>query len=397
MRGGVGLENIGWNFLLIYFKRLMNIQNIKVAIVHDYLHVFGGAEGVVQAIYEIFPQADIYTSTCDEEMLKKMDLFKGSKIFYPKWKNNIPGKFKRFMHKLLIANLPFYFENLDLSKYDLIISSSAHFAKGVRKSRSDQLHVSYIHTPPRFLYGFEGEIRKRSYWYWKLLLWPLDTYLRFLDQKFAQRPDYLLCNSENVRNRIKKFYNRDAKIIYPFPNIEVTEKDFQDSQLNKENFYLIISRLAAYKNIDLAIKVCGKTNRELIIGGKGPDEQMLKDIAAEYTSVKMLGFITDEKKFDLYKRCKAVLATVKDEDFGMAPLEPMLFGKPVIALKQGGYLETVDEKVGVFFEELTIESLLTAIRELENKTLNPVKIREHALKFSKDNFKEKFKNFIENI
>lgn len=375
----------------------METKNLKIAIVHDYLHVYGGAEGVVQAIYELFPNSDIYTSTCDEKMIHDFGLFKDAKIYYPKWKNNIPGQMKSFLHKLLIANLPFYFQNLDLNKYDLIISSSAHFAKGVRKSRPDQVHVSYIHTPPRFLYGYEGEVRKRSVWYWKLLLWPLDTFLRILDKNFAQRPDFLLCNSENVRQRIKKFYNRDSFVINPFPNIEVTEKDFQESQLNKENFYLIISRLAAYKNIDLAINVCGKTNRELIIGGKGPDQEMLKNIAVQYSSVKMMGFVTDEQKFDLYKRCKAVLATVKDEDFGMAPLEPMLFGKPVIALKQGGYLETINDKVGIFFDDLTEDSLNLAIKELEGKNFNPLEIRAHAQKFSKENFKEKFKKFIEEI
>jgi glycosyltransferase involved in cell wall biosynthesis len=375
----------------------MNTNNLKVAIVHDYLHIFGGAEGVVQAIYEIYPQADIYTSTCDEKMIHDLGLFKDAKIYYPKWKNNIPGKIKGFVHKVLIANLPFYFQNLDLSNYDLIISSTAHFAKGVKKVRPSQTHVSYIHTPPRFLYGLEGEIRKRTFWYWKLLLWPLDSLLRVLDKNFAQRPDYLLCNSENVRQRIKKFYNRDAIVINPFPNIEVTEKDFQESQLNKENFYLIISRLAAYKNIDLAINVCGKSNRELIIGGKGPDQEMLKEIAAQYPSVKMLGFVTDEQKFDLYKRCRAVLSTVKDEDFGMAPLEPMLFGKPVIALHQGGYLETVTDQVGVFFDELTEDSLMLAMKELEVKKFDPKVIREHAQKFSKENFKEKFLDFIEKI
>ena len=375
----------------------MEIKNLKVAIVHDYLHVYGGAEGVVQAIFEIFPQADIYTSTCDEKMLHDFKLFEGAKIYYPKWKNNIPGKIRGFIHKVLIANLPFYFANLDLSKYDLIISSTAHFAKGVKKSRSDQIHISYVHTPPRFLYGLEGEMRKRSFAVWNLLLWPLDSYLRFLDQKFAQRPDYLLCNSENVKNRIKKFYNRDAVVINPFPNIKVTEKDFQESQFNKENFYLIISRLAAYKNIDLAINVCGKNNLQLKIGGKGPDEEMFRALASQYSTVKMEGFITEEQKFDLYKRCKAVFATVKDEDFGMAPLEPMLFGKPVIALKQGGYLETVNTDVGVFFDELTEESLMNAITELDTKSFDPQEIRLHALKFSKENFKEKFLDFIREI
>ncbi len=369
------------------------MKDVKVALVHDYLHVFGGAEGVLEAIWEIFPNADIYSATYDPKAMEKAGAFRGANIIYPKWKDNIPGKFKKFVHRALIANLPLYFSNLDLSKYDLIISSTAHFAKGVRTT-DKQLHISYIHTPPRFLYGFHGEIRKRSYWYWKVILWPLDSLLRYIDQRFANRPDYLLCNSQTVKDRIKKFYGRDAFIINPFPNIKA--KDFPQSVLHVDDgFYLMISRLSAYKNIDLAIKVCGSQSIPLKVAGTGSDESILKELALKYPSVEMLGFITEDQKTDLYKRCRAVICAVRDEDFGMAPLEPMLFGKPVIALKQGGYLETVVDGVcGVFFEEITEESLGNGIRRFESMRFDSNAIRQHALKFSKDRFKSEFETFV---
>lgn len=369
-------------------------KDLKVAIVHDYLHEYGGAEGVVNAIWELFPQADIYTATYNKEIMDKANAFLNAKIFYPSWRNNIPGSIKRFVHKVLIANLPVYFENLDLKKYDLIISSTAHFAKGV-KTRKDQVHISYIHTPPRFLYGLQGEIRKRDSIWWKPILGPLDSYLRHMDKKFAQRPDYLLCNSETVRERIKKIYGRDATVINPFPAVTVDEKDFESAKKLNGVFYLIISRLASYKNIDLAIKVCGKNNLKLKIAGTGPAEDRLKDLAKDYPSVEMLGFVSDEQKKILYEHCKAVICAVKDEDFGMAPLEPMMYGKPVVALREGGYLETVNPEVGVFFNQLTEESLLAGIHSLEEKTFNPDKIRAHALTFSKENFKKKFMDFVE--
>ncbi len=370
-----------------------NLSSLKVAIVHDYLHEYGGAEGVVNAIWEIFPQADIYTATYNKEVMDKAGAFQGAKIHYPEWRNNIPGSIKRFTHKVLIANLPIYFEHLDLSKYDLVISSTAHFAKGV-KTRPNQLHISYIHTPPRFLYGLQGEIRKRDSFWWKIILNPLDAYLRHMDKNFAKRPDYLLCNSEVVRERIKKFYDRDAVVINPFPAVNVSQKDFEEAKNIRGDYYLIVSRLAAYKNIDLAIKTCGENNIKLKIAGMGPAEDRLKDLTKKYSSVEMLGFISQDEKKNLYKNCKAVICAVKDEDFGMAPLEPMLFGKPVVALREGGYLETVNPEVGVFFNKLTEESLLAGIKNLEEKTFDAHKIREHAMTFSKENFKKKFEEFV---
>jgi len=371
-----------------------DIKDAKVAIVQDYLHVFGGAEGVVQAIWELFPNSEIYSATYDEKAMKKAGAFQGAKIHYPKWKDGIPHKIKKFMHKLMIANLPLYFYFLDLSNYDIIISSTAHFAKGVR-TKPNQLHISYIHTPPRFLYGYPGQIRKRSKWYFKPIFWPIDSVLRIIDKQFAKHPDYLVCNSTEVKNRIKNFYNRDAVVIPPFPNVTVTDEDFKKSKSGTNDYFLIVSRLQTYKNIDLAIKVCGSQNIKLKIAGTGDQKKELEVLAKNYDSVEILGFVSDEEKHNLFINSKGFLATVTKEDFGMTPLESMMYGKPVVALRDAGYLDTVEEgKTGVFFDELTEDSLLNAIKNFDKIKWDYDYIRKHAKTFSKDRFKKEFYEFV---
>jgi len=369
---------------------------MKIAIVHDYLHVYGGAEALVEAIWEIYPDADIYTASCDKNVLKKANAFNGANIIYPKWKNSLKGKFGRFIHNILIANLPIYFESLDLREYDLIISSTAHFAKGVITS-PDQVHISYIHTPPRFLYGYPGTTRKHDSKIWSIILNPLDAFLRIVDYNFSKRPDYIICNSKEVEKRINKFYKRKVhKIINPFPQVSVDKNILNN--IKDEGYFLIVSRLENYKNIDLAINVCGKNNIKLKVAGTGTQFDELERLASKYNSVELLGFVSDKKKNELYKNCHGFLCTVKDEDFGMTALESMAYGKPVVALRAGGYLETVvDGITGVFFNELTEVSLLDGIEKFNKTKFDSKKIIAHANRFSKDNFKRSFRNFVNSI
>lgn len=371
-------------------------KNLKVAIVHDYLHEYGGAEGVVQAIWEMFPNADIYSATYDKEKMNNAGAFIGAKVFAPQWRSNLTGLFGNFVHKMLIANLPFYFYFLDLSKYDLIISSTAHFAKGIRTRHKDQnglkkqIHISYIHTPPRFLYGFPGETRKRSYWYLKPIFWPLDTFLRVVDQQIAKWPDYLICNSETVKARIKKFYNRDATVINPFPVVDTVGIKVIDG-----DYFITVNRLVKYKNVDLCINTCGKNGLKLKVVGSGSSEEYLKSLAIQYKTVEMVGFMAKKAKYDLIAGCKAMICAVEKEDFGMVPLEANAFGKPVVALRDSGYLETVVEgKTGVFFDHLTEESMLKAIKKLEKTEFDPKFIKNHAKKYSKERFKEELSEHI---
>lgn len=373
-------------------------KNLKIAIVHDYLHLFGGAEGVTNAIWELFPDADIYSPTYDAAVMKKAKAFQGAHIISPQWGNSLPAKLRHFVHKLLVANLPIYFYFLNLSKYDLVISSTAHFAKGVR-TKKPQVHISYIHTPPRFLYGYPGDMqRKRAKWYWKALFFPIDTILRFIDKQFAKHPDFLLCNSEEVRQRILRFYKRDAHIIHPFPNITVSDPDFKKACQTRGEYFLVVSRLSDFKHIDLCIETCGKNNIPLKIAGTGFAEASLKKLAQKYPSVEMLGFVSDPERQQLYMNCIGVLCTVEKEDFGMVPLEPMLYGKPVVAYKDAGYLETVEDgKSGIFFETLSPDSLLAGIQKLKKHTWNPIAIRTHAQTFSKARFQKEFREFVESV
>ncbi len=360
---------------------------MKIAIVHDYLDVYGGAEVLANAVFEVFPEADVYTATYNKQLLDSLGIFKGAKIFFPNWGKYIPKK-------LLVLFLPFYFEHLDLSKYDLVISSTAHFAKGV-KTNEKQIHISYIHTPPRFLYGYETSTKNRNAWYMKILLWPIDFCLRRKDQEFAKRPDFLLCNSKEVQNRIKRIYKRDAEVIYPFAQVDSQNIKNETLSIDSKS-YLVISRLESYKNIDFLIKVFGKNNIPLIIAGTGSEEETLLELVSKYRSIKMLGRISEETKDHLYKTCKAVVCAVKNEDFGIAAIEPMAYGKPVIALKSGGYLETVEEdKTGVFFDDLNEKSLLGAIRRLQKIGFDHELIKKHAKKFTKEKFQKNIKNFVE--
>lgn len=392
---------------------MKDLKDLKVALVHDYLTEFGGAEGVFQAEWELFPGADIYTAAYDPEKMKKVGAFQGAKIHYPQWRPNIGGSIGRFVHLLLVANLPLYFENLDLRQYDLVISDTAHFAKGVLTT-PEQLHISYIHTPPRSLYGYKGESSKRDSRMWRILLAPLDSLLRVIDYNFAQRPDFLLCNSQEIKARIKKFYGREATVINPFPQVRVPrsgpEAQHQSSPgahygvsplsrslRDKEDngYYLVISRMAAYKNIDLIIRTCGERQLPLKVAGTGSSDAYLRQLASRYPSVEMLGLVSEEEKVLLYQNCKAVIGAVKDEDFGMAALEPMVFGKPAVVLREAGYLETVIEGVtGVFFNELTEASLLASLQYLETLHLDPEVIKTHAAKFSKERFQREFKDFV---
>jgi len=372
-----------------------NLSGLNVAIVHDYLNVYGGAEGVVEAIYEIFPQADIYTAVFNKKEMQKADVsFLNANIYYPKWKNNLTGKVGSVIHKLLIANLPLYFLTLNLKKYDLIISSTAHFAKGVRKNKNAK-HFSYIHTVPKFLYGYPTSERKRDLLFFKILLYPLDFYLKIMDKWFSKFPDYLICNSNEVKNRIKKHWNLNAKVIYPFPNVKLKNKEEGVKGVKPNDFYLMIGRSVRYKNFKLVANILGKQNINIVIAGTGPQSKDLETLDKKYGSVKYLGFISESKKAWLLKNCKSFILATDQEDSGMTVFEPMLYGKPVIAYYSGGFKETVINKQnGIFFKSLSSTSILNALNIFEKTNFNQEFIKNNVKKYSKNRFKKEFLEYV---
>ncbi len=373
---------------------------MKIAIVHDYLNSWGGAEAVVAALHEMFPDAPIYTSLYDEKLKEKVPVIANWDIRAPKW---LQGKIFGRFPKYITAILPLVFESFDFSDYDLVISSSAAFAKGVI-TRPQTLHINYCHTPPRFLYGYRGETNKRDKWYWKPILYPLDSYLRLWDFAAAQRPNFIVANSETVKERIRKYYRREATVIYPpietavvpATNYGLSRPARRDpaSRWPTTNYFLVVSRLFAYKNVDLVVEACNRQKLPLKVAGAGAEGERLKHLAGP--TVELLGFVSPEKLAELYAGCQALIVPTEDEDLGMTVIEANAYGKPVLALRSGGLRETVVEGVtGDFFEKPTVESLAGKLGGFKAEKYLADDCRKNSERFSKEKFKASFQDFID--
>lgn len=372
---------------------------MKVALVHDYLTEYGGAERVLEAIHEIWPSAPIYTSIVDDSV--------AARHAAPFWKATHASRLQNIplisrLSKQFTFFMPLVFENMDLREYDVVISDGTIWSKSVLTT-PEQLHIHYCHTPPRWLYGYPGETDRRRLWYLQPILKPLDNWLRVWDFESAQRPDFIIANSKTVAKRVKKFWRREAEVIYPpvelgaadSSTLRVDDKTLRVSLSGAgEDYFLVVSRLSAYKNIDLAIRACNKLNLPLVVVGTGREEERLKEMAGK--DIKFMNFVEGLQLSRLYRNCKALIFPVSDEDFGIVPVEAMGFGKPVIALRSGGVTETVIEyKTGMFFGEPTVESLVKVLRDFRVGDFDPNACKEQAQKFSKERFQKEFKGFVE--
>lgn len=356
---------------------------MKVALVHDFLNQYGGAERVLEAIHEIYPYSHIYTSLYDP---KKLPLRMKNWDIRP---FKLPKSPVAHFLKYYTAFYPFLWEKVDLSDYDLVISSSSNFAKGVLTG-SKTLHISYIHTPPRFLYHYERETARRDLFIYKPALAVLDNYFRILDYNAAQRPDFLVANSKEVAGRIRKFYGRKAEVIYP--PVELPKESKIGKEAGSGKYYLIVSRLGVYKRVDLAIAAANKLKIPLKVVGTGKEEERLKRMAGP--TVEFLGFVSDNRLADIYSNCEALVFPT-NEDFGIVPIEAMFFGKPVLALAKGGALETVIAgKTGEFFQEGTVDSLAKAWQRFDPSKYKASDCRAQAKKFTKERFKKEFSSFV---
>jgi glycosyltransferase involved in cell wall biosynthesis len=282
-----------------------------------------------------------------------------------------------------------------LREYDIIISDSSAWAKGVI-TKPEQLHISYVHTPPRFLYKYTSETTSRNKWYFKPFVALIDSYLRTWDYEAAQRPDFLLTNSCETQRRIQKFYNRESRVIYP--PVELANKPYtKDNDNLRAPFYLSVGRLAAYKNIDLIIQGFNLTGIPLVIIGAGKEEERLKKMAKD--NVTFLGPVSDEETHKKMDECLGFIFPVVDEEFGIAAVEAMSHGKPVLAHKSGGPLEIIHDGVdGMFFDKADIETFVKSLKEFDSKvrkgTYNSETIKEHAQPFNKARFKNEFSAFV---
>jgi len=355
---------------------------MRVALVHDYLNQYGGAERVLEAFCEIWPEAPIFTLIYDER--RTGGAFKDRRI-RTSFLQRFP--FIRAHHRPFLMLMPLAIEQFDLSKYDLVISDSASFAKGVI-TRPKTLHVCYCHTPTRYVWDDSHKyIEEFNYpGFVKKIIPPFLNYLRLWDEAASWRPDQYLANSNFVASRIQKYYQRRAQVIYPPVKTEL----FCIGQ--PRDYFLMVARFLPYKKIDLAIRAFNQLGWPLKIIGEGPDRRRLQKMAGP--GIEFLGLISDTKLRDYYAACRAFVFP-QEEDFGITLVEAMSSGRPVVAYREGGALEIVRENVtGIFFEEQTVDSLISALEKFRPQDFNPELIREHAKQFDKEIFKRKISEFI---
>jgi len=358
---------------------------MKVALVHDYLNQMGGAERVVMAFHEIFPDAPVYTSIYDpkhvDPAFQRMDI-------RTSFMQKLPLVTKH--HQPYLPFYPFAMESLDLRGYDLILSSSSAFAKGII-SRPETMHICYCHTPMRWCWNYEEYVEREQLSRISRSVLPfLITGLRMWDQTSAMRVDHFIANSPVVAERIKKHYRRDAVVIQP--PVEASRFPF-DVHTEPENYFLLVSRLVPYKRIDLAIEACNRLQLPLVIIGGGRDLERLKKLAGP--TIHFMGRLSDQEVLHYYTHCRALIFP-GEEDFGITPLEAQASGRPVIAYGAGGALASiVDGVTGVFFHEQTVESLTTVLANFNERIFNQESIRNHALEFDTPRFQRRILQFIE--
>jgi len=353
---------------------------MKTALVHDYLAQAGGAERVAAAFHTLFPDAPLYTSVYDPAAtLPSFAEMEIRTSFLQRW----PFSSRRF-HKLALPYYPAAFERFNFSGYDLVLSSSSSFAKGII-TPPETCHVCYCHTPSRFVWRQQEYLAQtRSVRAASSLVSAFVNSMRSWDVESAQRVDYFVANSYNVARRIRKFYRRDvAAVIYP--PVETTK--FQPvSPAEVGDHFLVVSRLLSYKRLDLAVEACTRRNLPLRVVGIGPDLARLKRKAGP--TIQFLGRLSDEQVTRELARCKALIFP-GEEDFGMTPVECMASGRPVIAYGAGGALETViDQETGLFFPEQTVDSLVHALEEMDSHCFDPAALQARASCFDTSVFEQ---------
>ncbi len=357
----------------------------KIALVQDYLAQVGGAEKVYESLHNILPEADLCSTLAVREKLTNG--LRQARI-RTTWMQNLPSPERYFRHYFLL--FPFAIESLDLTEYELILSSCCGYAKGVRK-HPDAVHVSYCHTPMRWVWRYEDYAAREQFGRLKqMVLPPLLAGLKQWDLRASRNPDYFIANSNIVAQRIKEFYRRDAVVIAPPINVNRFKPSVQ-----QQDYYVVLSRLVGYKRIDLAIDACNRLKRKLVVIGDGPDRKRLEQMAGP--TVTLLGRQPDEVVEGLVSQCRSLLFP-GEEDFGMVPLEVNAAGRPVIAYRGGGALETVIEgETGIFFDQPTTTSLAEAILEFERYSWNPARLRQHAERFSEEVFRTRILDFLKSV
>ncbi len=359
------------------------IRNPRVALVHDYLNQWGGAERVLEELRAIWPEAPVFTSIYDRERMPAS---------YREWPirtsfmQHLPGVLRH--HQPYLPLYPLAFARLDLRGYDLIVSSSSAFAKNVAPAPG-ALHICYCHSPMRFAWNAADYARRERLGLGiRAFLQPPLELLRRWDRRGTRRVDRLIANSATVAARIARYYGREAVVIHPPVQTTVPPATGEP-----EDFYLVVTRLVPYKRLDIVVEAFNRLGLPLRIVGQGRDRAALERAAGP--NIRFLGFVSDVEKHDLYARCRATIFPAED-DFGIAQVEAQAVGRPVIAYRAGGAIETVRDGVtGVFFDEQTPESLLAAVERLATGRFDPATIRAHAQTFDATVFRRAIAGYVD--
>src|SRR3990172_7680573 len=367
---------------------------MKIALVHDYIREYGGAERVLKTLSEMFPQAPIYTafrvkgSTADKE-------FKGKKIRESSLAPIL--KIDNFYSPLRFL-IPTIWKSLDLSEYDLVITSASWYVtRGFKVGKNTKV-ICYCHTPPRWLYGYEMSVGFTKYWPVKIYAAIVGHFIRMYDFASAQTVNSWIANSKNVAGRIEKFYKKDSKVIYPPVEVEKIIKATQN--LKKEDYFLIVSRLVGAKGLEEAAALAKKLDFKLKIVGETHGFAGVKKELESLSggNVELLGRVPDEELYGLYGKARGFIALARDEDFGMSVVEAQAAGTPVIAFNGGGFRESVIEgKTGILIEDTDKKTLEKALNKFEGIKWDKKILQKNALRFSKEKFISKIKRFIQNI
>ena len=362
---------------------------MKIAIIHDWLTVYAGAEKVLEQLLKLYPKADIFTIV--DFLPKKDRSFLDNHKITTSFIQKLP--FVRTKYRAYLPLMPIAVEQFDLSSYDLIISDSHAVAKGVLTG-PDQIHISYIHSPIRYAWDFQHQYLKESRLQKGLksfIIRYLLHKIRIWDTRTSNGVDYIFANSNYIRRRIWKVYRRESEVIFPPVDVEAFTL-----LKEKEDFYLTASRMVPYKKIDLIVEAFAQMpSKKLIVIGDGPDFEKIKAKAG--SNVVLMGYQSFEVLRDHMQRAKAFIFAA-EEDFGITPVEAMACGTPVIAYGRGGILDTViSEKTGLFFDEQNVSSLIKAVEQFETMTFDHEVISKHAQTFSSKRFREEIAMKIDQI
>ncbi|MFA6081986.1 MAG: glycosyltransferase [Patescibacteria group bacterium] len=361
---------------------------MKLAIIHDFLMTYGGAEKVTHQVHDLFPDAPIFTLRYDPEKIgHRFDDCDVRSSFIDKH-----SMLNRRGHTMAMPLYPMAIESFDLSEFDTVLSFSSAFAHGVITQPGTR-HISYYHTPTRFLWDYHYQYLKEKGWDKGVKGAVAQRFLHNLRQwdfLAAQRGDELYANSGTVKDRVTKFYRRDSKVIYP--GVEVDKYKIAEKV---DDYYLTICRLTPPKRVELAIQACNELKRPLHIIGSGEDKERLQQMAGP--TIKFMGFMTDEEVINQVEHCRAILWPGID-DFGLVPVEGMAAGRPVVAFDKGGATETVvHNQTGILFQDQSTAGMIDGIKQLDKieSKLNPKAIKSHAEKFSLDEFNNNIRRIVE--